>query len=57
MFKASGMWVAPTEVEALLHAHHALANAAVVAAMDTDGLEKPIAFVILDLARSLPTPS
>ena len=47
MLKASGMWVAPTEVEARLHAHHAVADAAVVAAMDTDGLEKPVAFVIL----------
>ena len=47
MLKASGMWVAPAEVEARLHAHQAVSDAAVVAAMDTDGLEKPVAFVIL----------
>jgi acyl-coenzyme A synthetase/AMP-(fatty) acid ligase len=47
MLKASGMWVAPAEVEARLHAHQAVADAVVVAAMDADGLEKPVAFVIL----------
>ena len=47
MLKASGMWVAPAEVEARLHAHQAVSEAVVVAALDADGLEKPIAFVIL----------
>jgi benzoate-CoA ligase family protein len=47
MLKASGMWVAPAEVEARLHAHRAVSDAAVVAALDSDGLEKPVAFVIL----------
>ena len=47
MLKASGIWVAPAEVEARLHAHQAVADAVVVAALDTDGLEKPVAFVIL----------
>ena len=47
MLKASGMWVAPAEVEARLHAHQAVADAVVVAALDADGLEKPVAFVIL----------
>ena len=47
MLKASGMWVAPAEVEARLYAHQAVSDAAVVAALDTDGLEKPVAFVIL----------
>ncbi len=47
MLKASGIWVAPAEVEARLHAHQAVANAIVVAALDADGLEKPVAFVIL----------
>ena len=47
MLKASGMWVAPAEVEARLRAHQAVSDAAVVAARDTDGLEKPVAFVIL----------
>jgi len=45
--KASGMWVAPAEVEARLHAHRAVADAVVVAAVDADGLEKPVAYVIL----------
>jgi benzoate-CoA ligase family protein len=47
MLKASGMWVAPAEVEARLHAHQAVSDAVVVAALDADGLEKPVAFVIL----------
>jgi acyl-coenzyme A synthetase/AMP-(fatty) acid ligase len=47
MLKASGMWVSPTEVEDRLRAHRALADAVVVAALDTDGLEKPVAYVIL----------
>jgi benzoate-CoA ligase family protein len=47
MLKASGIWVAPAEVEARLHAHQAVADAVVVAALDGDGLEKPVAFVIL----------
>ena len=47
MLKASGMWVAPAEVEARLHGHQAVADAVVVAARDADGLEKPVAFVIL----------
>ncbi len=47
MLKASGIWVAPAEVEARLLAHQAVADAIVVAALDADGLEKPIAYVIL----------
>ncbi|HET9079683.1 MAG TPA: benzoate-CoA ligase family protein [Trebonia sp.] len=47
MIKASGMWVAPTEVEDRLRAHQAVADAVVVGAVDTDGLEKPVAYVIL----------
>jgi acyl-coenzyme A synthetase/AMP-(fatty) acid ligase len=47
MIKASGMWVAPAEVEDRLRAHQAVADAVVVGAMDTDGLEKPVAYVIL----------
>jgi len=41
------MWVTPAEVEARLHAHQAVSEAVVVAALDADGLEKPVAFVIL----------
>jgi benzoate-CoA ligase family protein len=46
VLKVSGMWVAPAEVENRLLAHHAVAQAVVVAAPDTDGLDKPVAFVI-----------
>jgi benzoate-CoA ligase family protein len=47
MIKASGIWVSPMEVEARLLAHPAVAQAVVVAAPDSDGLEKPIAYVIV----------
>jgi benzoate-CoA ligase family protein len=47
MLKSSGIWVSPAEVEARLLAHPAVAQAVVVAAPDTDGLEKPVAYVIL----------
>jgi acyl-coenzyme A synthetase/AMP-(fatty) acid ligase len=48
MLKSSGIWVSPAEVEARLLAHPAVAQAVVVAAPDTDGLEKPVAYVILE---------
>jgi benzoate-CoA ligase family protein len=47
MLKASGIWVSPAEVEGRLLAHEAVAQAVVVAAPDADGLEKPIAYVVL----------
>jgi benzoate-CoA ligase family protein len=47
MIKAGGIWVSPMEVEARLLAHPSVAQAAVVAARDADGLEKPVAYVIL----------
>jgi benzoate-CoA ligase family protein len=46
VLKVSGMWVAPAEVENRLLSHHAVAQAVVVAAPDTDGLDKPVAFVM-----------
>jgi benzoate-CoA ligase family protein len=46
LLKVSGMWVAPAEVENRLLAHEAVAQAVVVGAHDTDGLDKPVAFVI-----------
>jgi benzoate-CoA ligase family protein len=46
MLKASGIWVAPAEVEERLLAHDAVAQAVVVAASDVDGLEKPVAYVV-----------
>jgi benzoate-CoA ligase family protein len=48
MIKASGIWVSPMEVEAQLLAHPAVSQAVVVAAHDGDGLEKPVAYVILE---------
>ena len=47
MLKASGIWVSPAEVEDRLLAHEAVAAAVVVAGLDADGLEKPVAYVIL----------
>jgi benzoate-CoA ligase family protein len=47
MLKSSGIWVSPTEVEERLLAHPAVAQAVVVAALDADGLEKPVAYVVL----------
>jgi len=47
MFKVSGIWVSPFEVEQALVAHPAVLEAAVVARRDADGLEKPRAFVVL----------
>ena len=47
MLKASGIWVSPAEVEGRLLAHDAVAQAVVVAGLDADGLEKPVAYVVL----------
>jgi 4-hydroxybenzoate-CoA ligase len=47
MFKVSGIWVSPFEVEAALIAHPAVLEAAVVGRRDEDGLVKPMAFVVL----------
>jgi benzoate-CoA ligase family protein len=47
LLKASGIWVSPAEVEGRLLAHPAVSQAIVVAAPDADGLEKPVAYVVL----------
>jgi 4-hydroxybenzoate-CoA ligase len=47
MFKVSGMWVSPFEVEAALASHEAVLEAAVIGKQDTDGLIKPKAFIVL----------
>ncbi len=52
MLKASGIWVSPAEVEALLLAHPAVAQAVVVGAADPEGLEKPVAFVVLEAGHA-----
>jgi benzoate-CoA ligase family protein len=47
MLKVSGMWVSPAEIEDRLLAHQAVAQAVVVAGLDSDDLEKPVAYVVL----------
>ena len=47
MFKVSGIWVSPFEVEQAIVSHPAVLEAAVVAARDDKDLEKPKAFVVL----------
>jgi 4-hydroxybenzoate-CoA ligase len=47
MFKVSGIWVSPFEVESALMGHDAVLQAAVVPKEDTDGLLKPKAFIVL----------
>jgi 4-hydroxybenzoate-CoA ligase len=47
MFKVSGIWVSPFEVEQAIVSHPAVLEAAVVACPDEHGLEKPKAFVVL----------
>jgi acyl-coenzyme A synthetase/AMP-(fatty) acid ligase len=47
MFRVSGEWVSPIEVEAALIGHAAVLESAVVAHKDDDGLLKPRAFVTL----------
>jgi benzoate-CoA ligase family protein len=51
MLKAGGIWVSPAELETCLLTHDAVAQAVVVAANDPDGLEKPVAFVVLQPGR------
>jgi benzoate-CoA ligase family protein len=46
VFKVAGQWVAPADVEQVLLAHPAVAEAAVVGAAEAGGLVKPFAFVV-----------
>jgi len=46
VFKVAGQWVIPTDVERVLLAHPAVAEAAVVGAADAGGLVKAFAFVV-----------
>jgi 4-hydroxybenzoate-CoA ligase len=48
MFKVSGIWVSPFEIEEALMSHPRVLEAAVVPAEDPEGLIKPRAFVVLD---------
>ena len=47
MFRVSGEWVSPVEVESALVEHEAVLEAAVVARPNENGLLKPWAFVVL----------
>ena len=46
VMKVGGIWVSPAEVEQRLGAHPSVAQVAVVAQLDADGLEYPVAFVV-----------
>ncbi len=48
IFKAGGMWVSPLEVEGVLLEHPAVNQCAVIGAPDSAGLEKPMAYVVLN---------
>ncbi len=52
MFKVSGIWVSPFEVESALIAHADVLEAAVVPHADPEGLLKPLAFVVLRAGAS-----
>ncbi|MFC6639502.1 benzoate-CoA ligase family protein [Sulfitobacter sp. JBTF-M27] len=47
MFKVSGIWLSPFEVEGALVSHPQVLEAAVVPQRDEEGLEKPKAYVVL----------
>lgn len=52
MFKVSGIWLSPFEVESALASHPAVLESAVVPKRDEEGLEKPKAFVVLNAGAS-----
>ncbi|ABD53586.1 benzoate-CoA ligase family protein [Jannaschia sp. CCS1] len=54
MFKVSGIWVSPFEVESALVDHASVLEAAVVARADEAGLDKPAAFVVLTEGAEVP---
>lgn len=54
MFKVSGIWVSPFEVENALASHPSVLEAAVVPKEDADGLLKPRAFVVLKPGEHAP---
>ena len=53
MFKVSGIWVSPFEVESALITHPAVLEAAVVPEADPEGLLKPKAFVVVRAAAEI----
>lgn len=55
MFKVSGIWLSPFEVETALTSHDAVLEAAVVAYEDSEKLLKPKAFIVLKEGASVST--
>ncbi|MFI7637977.1 benzoate-CoA ligase family protein [Nonomuraea sp. NPDC049400] len=53
MIKAGGIWVSPMEVEARLLQHESVSECAVVAYIDKEGLEKPVACVVSAPGRTV----
>ncbi|MGD9531012.1 benzoate-CoA ligase family protein [Pseudonocardia sp.] len=53
VLKVGGIWVSPTEVETRLLEHPDLAEAVVVGIPDADGLDRPIAFVVVREGRQV----
>jgi benzoate-CoA ligase len=53
MLKAGGIWVSPSEVEQRLLQHPDVAEVAVVAAPDEDGIDKPVACVVPVAGRAV----
>jgi benzoate-CoA ligase len=47
MLKVNGIWVSPVEIENALISHEAVAECAVIGRNDENGLEKPLAYVVL----------
>jgi benzoate-CoA ligase len=47
MMKVSGIWVSPAEVEAVINAHPAVLECAVVGIVDEQRLVRPEAYVVL----------
>lgn len=52
MLKAGGIWVSPAEVESRLLEHPAVQQAAVVGVPDENGLDKPVAVVVVEKGTS-----
>ncbi len=55
MFKVSGLWVSPFDVESALITHPSVLEAAVVAKEDGDGLLRPKAYITLEGRREAAT--
>jgi benzoate-CoA ligase family protein len=47
MIKAGGIWVSPIEIENVILQHDAISEVAVIGIPNTEGLEKPKAFIVL----------